>query len=149
MLEILDSLPIINLLISETAVSIYKGQVAVRFIYDILFLILFLMTWLSIEIIFNKNQRHFFTQHYILMEFLINFPITLGVIGTLYAISIEVAENNTKAIHDVITSNFGAAVVTTIIGALVYGYCFLLQALVSRYINNDSEETIPSSNDSH
>lgn len=124
-----------------TALSIYQEQESVRFIYLLMFLDIFLMTLLVFQVLSTrlfvsthmaKNQFH---QNFLLMELLINFPVTLGVIGTLLSISIAVAQAEGGNLSEVMNDNFDAAVVTTVIGGLVYGYCFLLQSTLYRYID--------------
>ena len=148
MLDSLNSVYLFSLIINDSSINIYNTQVSVKFIYDTLLLITFLMTFCFISIYFNKNKKNLFQQYFVLMEFLINFPITLGVIGTLYSMSIAVASlSSNEKVSDVISLNFSSAVTTTIIGGLVYGYCFFLQAILSKHIiqlEHDKPKTPPS-----
>jgi hypothetical protein len=127
--------------ISSTAWEIFQKQESVQFIYILLFLDLFIMTFLAIRIFFvrfflksNELAENQFHRNFLLMELLINFPVTLGVIGTLISISIAVTQAEGGNLSDVMNNNFDAAVITTVIGGLVYGYCFLLQAVLHRYL---------------
>ena len=127
--------------ISSTAWEIFQKQESVQFIYILLFLDLFIMTFLTIRIFgirfFSKSNElaeHRFHRNFLLIELLVNFPVTLGVIGTLISISIAVVQADGGNINDVMSKNFDAAVITTVIGGLVYGYCFLLQAVLHRYL---------------
>lgn len=82
-----------------------------------------------------KNSRYcFFKKYFILTEFCINFPITLGVMGTLISIS-DALNRNPTDLANVISGNFSAAILTTVMGGVVYGYSFLSQALMSRHVN--------------
>jgi len=134
--------------VSSTALAIYRDQEPVRFIYVLLFIDIFLMNFLVIRILaikrffshpFSKTE---FQRDFLLMELLINFPVTLGVIGTLVAISIAISKAQGSNLSAVMTDNFDAAVVTTVIGGLVYGYCFLLQALLYRFLNREANEKV-------
>jgi len=120
----------------EKAWFIIESQQNVQFIYFLLFFMLWMMTYLTFKIARSHKKVQHFNENYYLMEFLINFPIALGVIGTLYAISQQIALSNTEtSLLQVMSSNFNQAIVTTIIGGFSYGYCFILQGLLARYIN--------------
>nr|VFK60769.1 MAG: hypothetical protein BECKUNK1418G_GA0071005_101314 [Candidatus Kentron sp. UNK]VFK69458.1 MAG: hypothetical protein BECKUNK1418H_GA0071006_101414 [Candidatus Kentron sp. UNK] len=132
--------------VSSTALAIYRDQEPVRFIYILLFIDVFVMNFLVIRILAIKqlSSHQFlkieFQRDFLLMELLINFPVTLGVIGTLIAISISASKAQGSNLSTVMTENFDAAIVTTVIGGLVYGYCFLLQALLYRFLNKEIHE---------
>lgn len=133
-------------LLSSIAVDIYQDQEAVRFIYAVMYVDIFLMTLLCLQVLFTRlfdsthAAKHQFHQNFLLMELLINFPVTLGVIGTLISISIAVAKAEGGNLGEVMDEHFDAAVVTTVIGGLVYGYCFLLQATLYRYLDRRPPE---------
>lgn len=130
--------------VSSTALEIFQKQESVQFIYVLLFLDLFIMTFLVIWILSlqllrsNGLAKIQFHRNFLLMELLINFPVTLGVIGTLFSISIAVAQSEGRNLSDVMNNNFDAAVVTTVIGGLVYGYCFFLQAALSHFLGHSN-----------
>ena len=127
--------------VSPTALAIYRDQEAMRVIYILLFIDIFLMNFVVIRILavkqFSSHQfsKAEFQRDFLLMELLINFPVTLGVIGTLIAISIATSKAQGSNLSTVMTDNFDAAIVSTVIGGLVYGYCFLLQGLLYRYLH--------------
>ena len=142
-LSFLSQFSWLNALINNSCLAVYEAQQSVQWIYDALFIIIFLMNCIFLEVIFlDKTERKKnFKKNFIYMEFLINYPVTLGVIGTLYSISVEVSSSDKKqALSEVMSSTFDMAVVTTIIGGLVYGYCFILQAIISKFFvkNNPS-----------
>lgn len=65
----------------------------------------------------------------VIVDFCINYSITLGVMGTLIAIGIAVSDGKSSAAFtSSISTAFASALITTIIGGVIYGYCFLLNA---------------------
>ena len=132
MIEILNSVLGINYLISNQLLITYKLQSEVSFIYDGLFLIVTLCNLIFFYVLLSDKsiQNLLFKRCFLAMEFFTNFSITLGVIGTLYSISNEVSSDPTTSLSNVISNNFDAAVITTIIGGLCYGYCSILQAFL-------------------
>lgn len=133
MIDYISSIPYFDYLLSNELINTYERQPAVSFIYDALLLITTVCTFIFFYILLSekKLQKKLFERYFLITEFFTNFSITLGVIGTLYSISNEVSLSGEVNLSQVISNNFDAAVVTTIIGGLCYGYCSMLQAILS------------------
>lgn len=121
---------------SDFLEKLYAEQSYVFFIYDILFISLCIMNFIIILFLITPKESRsgFFKKYFILIEFCINFPITLGVMGTLISIS-DALSNNQTDLANIISGNFSAAILTTVMGGAIYGYSFLSQALMSKHVN--------------
>lgn len=86
----------------------------------------------------RKNKRLVFKNHE-LVDFFINYSLLLGVMGTLLSIGIAVSEvQGAIEFAEVISGSFSSALVTTIVGGIIYGYCYLGNSYLS-YLSNKDE----------
>ena len=122
-------------------VATIRSQSNVLVIYVSLFLCLFLSIYLNLYIIFSKKDlaMYKYRKYSQFLDFSINFPLTLGVMGTLISISTAVSSGDVIVSHDIsdiITENLSSAVMTTVMGGGIYGFSFALQAFTFSLIND-------------
>lgn len=109
-----------------------EAHIKVTPIYFLFFLMIFYFNWSIIWYFFSvKSERKiFFLRNQAMMDFCINFSVALGVMGTLLSIGVAFASASGD-ISQTIGSYFGTALLTTVVGIILYGYFFVFQAAIS------------------
>lgn len=108
-----------------------QAHVSVFFIYlsFLLMLIYFHVFVFTYYMIDKKDRLSFFLKNEGVIDFLINFSVALGVMGTLVSIGVAFASSG-ENITDTISKYFGPALLTTVSGIFLYGYFYVWQAIL-------------------
>lgn len=116
-----------------------SSNILIYLIYLFQFSILLLFNYLFFEFIDNyRNLR----KKYInmdLIDFCVDFSLLLGLLGTLISLGTAVSKANQGEFEAVISQNFPAALITTIMGGMIYGYCYLLRAKIFQVLNKNPD----------
>lgn len=105
----------------------------VSFIYVIFFFMLTYFNYFIIRyflIIKDNDKSVFFKKNQVFIDFFINYSVALGVMGTLVSIGAAFSRSDGDIEHT-ISNYFGPALLTTVVGIVLYGYFFLWQAILS------------------
>lgn len=116
-----------------------KAHMGVLFIYLLFFIMLCYFHYILL-LYFSSNtneKKIFLKKNSASIDFLINYSVALGVMGTLVSIGIAFANSDGNA-TETIGKYFGTALYTTAIGISFYGYFFVWHAiLVSLGVSNE------------
>ncbi len=116
------------------------SNILIYLIYLFQFLILLLFNYIFFEFIESNKLSGNTYINTELVDFCVDFSLLLGLLGTLISLGTAVSKANQGEFESVISENFPAALITTILGGMIYGYCYLLRAIIFKRINNIPHE---------
>lgn len=103
-------------------------------IYFFQFSILLFFNYIFFEFIeLSKNNKRYINLD--LIDFCVDFSLLLGLLGTLISLGNAVSKANPGEFEMVIAENFSSALITTIVGGMIYGYCYLLRGKIFQIIH--------------
>ncbi len=103
-----------------------------------IYLLLFLTLWIQLFIVLTIDKK-LSTKQETLIEWNINVPPILGVVGTIYSFaSFTLVSNQQKGLFDIFKNNFYDAATTTVIGGSFYVINFAIAVWISSKLDQEA-----------
>ena len=113
-------------LLSFSSIAVVKAFKTTNLFVMMIYITLFITLWIQFLLLFN-SQKSLSNKEQTLLEWNINVPPILGVVGTIYSFArFTLTATEQKGLFEMFKSNFYDAATTTIIGGSFYVINFAL-----------------------